>query len=181
MSLVDLGICIYLFAFIVLGVAQGTIRRLIDIGVMMIAFVFAANLRDTVGSFLSDNWSQFNLHYNQLLAFLMLFGVLVIAAGAVTQVFYHRQELTADHPIVDDIGGALLGLVQGLLLLALVVIILNSYALPSPKPGDLGPLRDFQDMLVRQSHIADAIRHSLAPFLVHVFSPLLPAELQTIF
>jgi uncharacterized membrane protein required for colicin V production len=173
----DLAICIYLFAWVILGVAQGPLRRGLGILAMLLAFIFAANLRDTVGTFLHDNWTQFNLEYNKLLAFILIFCVgWVIASIAITG-FYKRAELSAAHPIVDDLLGALLGLLEGVLLLLIVVIVMNSYVLPSAKPGDIGQLRDFQNTVVNQSEICRWLKDVVASPFVHILGTFLPGDL----
>lgn len=73
--LVDLALLIALFGFFFLGVMQGAIRRLLGIVSILFAFLLAANLRDPVGDFLAKNWTQFDLGYNRLLAFSIVFVV----------------------------------------------------------------------------------------------------------
>lgn len=179
--LVDLGILFVLALFVILGVWQGPIRRLLGIVSILVAFLFAANLRDTAGDFLNGNWRQFDLGYNRLLAFVILFLILAVAASVAIQGFYHRVEVSAEHPIVDDVLGGLAGLLEGLLLLLLAVVIMESFPLPPAQPGDLSQLRTAQDLLVNQSHLAGWLNQYVAPTAVHVFSPLLPADLTAVY
>ncbi len=178
---VDLAVLLALFAFLVLGVAQGAIRRILGITSIVLAFLMAANLRDLVGDNLAQNWHQFDPGYNRLLAFVIVFVVGSVASSILIQGFYKRTEINANHPIVDDLVGGLLGLIQGVLLLIMVVIILNSYILPSPHSGDVSQLRDAQDLIVRQSHIAAGIRDVIVPPVVHILSLVLPSDLVSTF
>jgi uncharacterized membrane protein required for colicin V production len=178
--LVDLAILVGLFAFFFIGVAQGAIRRLLGIISFLFAFLLAANLRDTVGDLLASNWRQFDVGYNRLLAFCLIFVVGAVGLSLVIQGFYKRTDISADHPIVDDIVGGLLGLLQGFLVLTMVVIILNSYALPEARSGDVSILRDAQNA-VHNSHIAAGMRDSVIPPIVHILSGLLPSDLVSIF
>jgi uncharacterized membrane protein required for colicin V production len=179
--LVDLAIVIGLFAFLFVGVLQGAFRRLLGIAGILLAFLIAANSRDSVGDWLAGNWTQFDLGYNRLIAFVVVFVALSVAAAVLIQIFYKRIELSPDHPIVDDVVGGILGVVEGLVLLTLAVIILNSYPLPPAQAGDISLLRQAQDMLVNQSHIADGLRSGIVPPLVHVLSVLLPSDLVSVF
>jgi hypothetical protein len=181
LPVVDFGIVIAFFAFFVLGVAQGSIRRLLGIGTMLFAFLFAANLRDTVGDFFAGNWHQFDLGYNRMIAFGLVFLVGTVASSIVIQGFYRRTELNAQHPIIDDIVGGLLGMAQCFLILLLAVVYFNSYVLPPAQSGDVSYLRDAQDMIVNQSHIAGAIHSSIAPVFVHILAPLLLADLVALY
>ena len=178
---VDLALLIGFGVFFFMGVAQGAIRRLIGIGSMLFAFVVAGNVRDSAGDFLAGNWTQFDREYNRLLAFVIIFVVVTAASTILTQGFYKRTEISADHPIIDDVVGGLLGLAQGFVLLLFVVVILNSYILPKAQSGDVTQLRDAQNMVVNQSHIADWFRHVLAPPFLHILSPLLPSDLTSLF
>jgi uncharacterized membrane protein required for colicin V production len=177
----DIGLVIGLGVFFFFGVMQGAIRRLLGIGSMLVAFLVAANLRDPLGDFFADNWTQFDRDYNKLLAFAIVFVVVTVAASIVTQGAYKRTELSADHPIIDDIFGGLLGLLQGVLVLLFVVIILNSYTLPAARPGDLTYLRTAQDIMANQSHIAIFFRDHVAPAFMHSVSFLIPSDLVSLF
>jgi len=179
--IVDLGILVGFFGFFILGVMQGAIRRILGILSFVLAFLVAANLRDPVGDYLAQNWRQFDLGYSRLLAFVIIFLVGAVVSSIVIQGFYKRTEIYAKHPIVDDAVGGLLGLTQGILLLTMAVVILNSGILPPAQSGDVTPLRDAQDLIVHQSHIAGAIRDVVAPPFVHVLSFLLPSDLVSLF
>jgi uncharacterized membrane protein required for colicin V production len=178
---VDLGLLIGLGAFFFLGVMQGAIRRLLGIASIMVAFLIAGNMRDTAGDFLAQNWTQFDLGYNRLLAFVIIFLVVAVAFSIVIQGFYKRTEISAEHPILDDAVGGLLGLFQGLLLLLFVVIILNSYPLPGARSGDVAQLRDAQNIIASQSHIAQWFKEALAPPTLRILSFLLPSDLVSLF
>jgi uncharacterized membrane protein required for colicin V production len=179
--LIDLGILFGLAVFLILGVLQGAIRRLLGMGVLLVAFLFAANTRDEVGDFLSTNWRQFDLGYNRLLAFLIVFIGLSVLANVAIEVMYKRLDVSPAHPIVDDILGSVVGVLEGAFLLVLVVVILGSYSLPPQKPGDLPQLRDAQDLVVDQSHISHWLHETIAPGFVHILSPLLPADLNAVY
>jgi uncharacterized membrane protein required for colicin V production len=178
---VDLAILFGLGLFFFFGVMQGPIRRLIGIGSMLVAFLIAGNLRDPFGNFLGDNWTQFDRDYNKLLAFLIVFVVVSAVASIVTQGFYKRTDLSAEHPIVDDIVGGMLGLLQGAILLVFVVIILNSYILPAPRSGDVSYLRTAQDLIANQSHLSIWLKDHIVPGLMHLMSFLLPSDLVSLF
>ncbi|MGD0020412.1 MAG: CvpA family protein [Candidatus Limnocylindrales bacterium] len=179
--LVDLAIFIGLFAAFILGVMQGAIRRILGIISILFAFLVSANLRGPIGDYLADHWRQFPSGYNHMLAFAILFCFLTVAFSILIQGFYKRTELSAAHPILDDIVGGLLGLLQAFILLTIAVIILGSYTMPDPFPGDIDQLRRAQDLLIHQSHVAGAIRDTVVPVVIHLLSWLLPSDLVSIF
>ncbi|MGA3056548.1 MAG: CvpA family protein [Candidatus Limnocylindrales bacterium] len=179
--LVDLAIFLGLFLFFILGVMQGSIRRILGIISILFAFLMAANLRAPVGDFLAQNWTQFSPGYDHLLAFTVVFCVGAVASSILIQGLYKRTEIYAAHPVVDDIVGGLLGLLQGLLLLIIAVIILNSYILPPPQSGDVDQLRQAQNLIVHQSAIAGGVKDVIVPPFVHALSILLPPDLVATF
>jgi uncharacterized membrane protein required for colicin V production len=178
--LIDLLIFLALFASFIVGVMQGSIRRFLGIIAILFAFLVAANLRDAFGDFLADNWTQFPHGYDRLLAFLIIWVAGSIALSIVIQGFYKRTDIYAARPIVDDVVGGMLGLLEGFLVLVIAVVILNSFTLPDPRPGDLTPLREAID-LVHRSAICNGIQDVAAPVFVHLLAIILPSDLVAVF
>jgi uncharacterized membrane protein required for colicin V production len=178
---IDLGIFLGLFGFMILGVMQGSIRRVLGIISVVFSFLVAANLRDPVGDFLAGNWTQFSRDYNRLLAFLIFFAAGVVISAIVIQIFYRRIDIHAERPIVDDVLGGFLGLLEGFLLLTMAVVIFNSHLLPDARPGDLTQLRQLQDSVVNQSVACGWLRDVIVPPFVHVLGVFLPSDLVSHF
>jgi uncharacterized membrane protein required for colicin V production len=180
LPLLDLGIFVGMFACFILGVMQGSIRRLLGIIANLFAFLVAANLREPFGNFLADNWTQFPPEYNRLLAFMILFAIGAVVLSVSIQAFYRRTELYARRPIVDDVVGGALGLVEGLLVLVILVVIVDSYKLPNARPGDVAILGQVSGM-VHDSAICNGIRDVVAPPFVHILGLILPPDLVSLF
>jgi uncharacterized membrane protein required for colicin V production len=172
----DLTIFGALFAAFVVGVMQGSIRRVLGIISILFAFLVSANLQAPFGDFLADNWRQFSVEYNHMLAFLIVFVLGSLASSIIIQGFYKRTDIYAAHPVVDDIVGGCLGLLQGFVILTLVVIILNS-DVPSEGAGEVSELGGVQNALLHDSRIGGGIRDTIVPPVVHILSPLLPGDL----
>jgi hypothetical protein len=58
-NLFDLVFILFLFGMFVLGFIQGTIRRVLGLASILFAFLLAGQLRQPLGAFLADNWTQF--------------------------------------------------------------------------------------------------------------------------
>ena len=125
----DLLVVLFLFGMFVLGFMQGTIRRVLGLGSMLFSFLFAANLRDSLGSFLAANWNQFPDEYAVMLGFLMVFVAATIAFTLVIQGFYHPQPLFEKARFADEVIGGVLGVIQGLFLIGCIIVILDSFFL----------------------------------------------------
>lgn len=176
----DLIVILFLFGMFVLGFAQGTIRRLLGIASMLFSFLFAANLREPLGSFLAANWNQFPDEYAVMIGFGAVFAAATIAFTLVIQGFYHRQPLFEKATVVDEILGGLLGVVQGVFLIGCVLIILDSFFLNPlivPDPQELPFLRDLHGFMTN-SATAQILRGTLIPAFYAVFGLLVPNSLK---
>ena len=75
-----------------------------------------------------------------MIGYLVIFIAAVVAFTLVIQGTYKKAPLFANYPVIDEILGGLLGIVQGFLLLLFVVIILDQYYLYTNIPA--GSRRD---------------------------------------
>src|SRR5207247_7656127 len=96
----------------VLGYIQGTIRRVLGLASMLFSFLFAANLRDSLGDYLAQNWNDFPDEYAVMLGFGIVFVAATIAFTVVIQGFYHKQELFKRATVADEVIGGILGAIQ---------------------------------------------------------------------
>ena len=123
----DIIVALFLFGMFVLGFVQGTIRRLLGIASMLFSFLIAANLRDPLGNLLAANWRQFVPEYSVMVGFGTIFVAATIAFTLIIQGFYHHQPLFDKYDFVDELIGGVLGVLQGLLLIGVIIVILDSY------------------------------------------------------
>ena len=180
-QVVDLVLIALLAVALVGGIVQGALRGLEGFVAIILAFVVAANLANPFGNFLAGNWKQLPAGYNHMLAFLIVF--LLLAVGAIIGLFFltPRTEIKPGQPAVDDAFGAFFGLVEAIVILACIVIIFRSYDMPLPFKGDIEPLHRVYDMINFDSHIAAGLRSGVAPIIVHLLAPFLPASIVALF
>lgn len=179
----DLLVVLFLFAFFVVGYIQGAIRRLLGIASILFSFLVAANLRDPLGSFLAQNWTQFPAEYAYMIGFGTVFVAGVIAFSVVIQAFYKKVELFERYPVVDEALGGVLGVAQGVLLLGASLVILDSFFAIQGLPvsaGELPGLRPFHEAL-DSSGTAALYRQTLVPVTFAIFGPLVPDSLTAFF
>lgn len=178
----DLIVVLFLFGMFVLGFAQGTIRRLLGLASMLFSFLFAANLRDPLGSFLAANWNQFSDEYAVMIGFGTVFAAATIAFTLVIQGFYHRQPLFEKATFVDEVIGGVLGVIQGVFLIGAILIILDSFFLNPlivPDPDELPFLRSLHEFMTG-SQTAEILRGRLIPGFYSVFGLLVPNTLKSV-
>lgn len=182
-GLFDVLVVILLFALFILGFIQGSIRRLVGILSLTFSFFLAAQLHVPLGGFLAENWTQFPREYSMMLGFLTIF---VAAAGAfflVVQGTYQKAQLFARYPVVDEVIGGVLGVIQGLLLLLFVTVILDQYFLFRNLPVDqdeIGFLRDLWNA-IDTSRTGELLHERLIPGFVSLTSLLLPGSVRALY
>lgn len=180
---VDLLIVLYFIGFFVLGYAQGTIRRLLGIGSILFSFLFAANVAESLGKFLGDNWTQFPRQYSYMIGFGTVFAAAAIAFALVVQGYYKPQQLFQRARFADEILGGVLGLIQAAIVFGAVLIILDSFfLLPgfATDPQELPLLRDFWGGL-DGSHTAAFFRSTLIPDTFVLIGFLIPSNIQSLY
>jgi uncharacterized membrane protein required for colicin V production len=179
----DLLVVLFVFGMFVLGFVQGTIRRVLGLASMLFSFLFAANLRDPLGSYLAQNWNDFPDQYAVMLGFGIVFVAATIAFTVVIQGFYHKQELFKKATFADELIGGFLGIVQAFFLVGCIIVILDSFfRIPTiPKTdNELAWIRNFFD-LMNTSAFADLFRTRLIPGFVTVFGLLIPVDIQAFY
>lgn len=180
---VDLLVFFVLFALFVLGFMQGIIRRLLGIGAMLLSLLIAAQVRTPLGAFLSTNWTQYSPEYNHMLAFGSVFVAGVVASTIALQLFYKPMPLFARYPVLDEVFGGLLGLVQGALVLAAFYLITEPFftiAGQTAQSNEFPFVRQVYDTL-HGSLTADIVRDQIVPFLLFLFGGLFPSDVTSVF
>ncbi len=183
-NLFDIFIIIYLFGFFILGFIQGTIRRLVGIASIVFSFFLALQLNAIwLGNFLANNWTQYPKEYSIMIGYLVLFIAGVVAFTLVIQGTYKKAPLFAKYPVIDEILGGVLGVVQGFLLLMFILFILDQYYLYTNIPPDddeLGFLRTFWTSL-DGSNIGQFMQVTAIPALIAIFGFLIPEQAKVVF
>jgi membrane protein required for colicin V production len=180
LNVFDLVVVLVMFAFFIVGYIQGTIRRLLGIASILFSFLVAANLRDPLGGFFAANWTQFGPEYSYLIAFGVVFTLAVIGFSLTIQAFYTKVELFEKYPVVDEVLGGLLGILQGMIILGAIIAILDSFFLVpniAPDSDELPFLRALHEAF-NGSGTALLYRETLLPVFFAIFGPLLPEAIR---
>ena len=177
-TLFDIVIGLVAMAVFVVGWLQGAIRQLLGIGVLLVAFIFAGGLREPLGNFLATNWTYNDRGFNLMLAMLGVWIAATVTLIIGIQAFYKRVVIHRRLVILDEILGGLLGAGQVILVVAMLVVIFDSYyaTLASGEAARDAGWTHALWLLLRDSAVANALRDGFIPAMVTILGPLLPAD-----
>lgn len=178
---IDLVVIIVLAAGVFMGYTQGIIRYVLSGIVVLIAFVLASQLKGPVTDSLGL-WTPTPAtpELKELWIFIVLFIALIIGGWFIVRAFYRRTRL----PIIkqlDEIGGAVLGLLFAALVLTFQLVVLDSFfkgATPD-QAAAAGPLKGYYAGL-NSSLIIGYFRDTILPIAGFVARPFVPSEIAAL-
>ncbi len=181
----DLVIFLALLAMFVVGYAQGVVRRLLGIGAILFSLFLAAQLRQPVGQYLANQWGTIAQSYSYMVAFGAVFVASAVSISLGIQLSYRPAPLFDKYPVLDEILGGILGVLEGFLILIAILLILDPhYNLPeireTPGRGEFTFLRTVHDLL-DPTLTADILRNSVIPALLAVLGFLFPQDVRDAF
>jgi uncharacterized membrane protein required for colicin V production len=181
----DLVIALALLAMFIVGYAQGVVRRLLGIAAIVFSLILAAQLRPGLGSYLEQEWAGIQPSYSHMVAFGAVFAAAAIAISIGIQVTYRPAPLFQKYPVLDEIVGGLLGVLEGIIILIAILMILDPhYGQPSVQqrvaPGEFTLLRDVHRLL-DDTLTASILRDTVIPAILSVLGVLFPQDVRDAF
>jgi hypothetical protein len=171
LSWVDLAIILVLAVGVFAGFTQGTIVYLLNSLALLVAFIVAAQLKGPLIDLLSF-WTAFTAEGRELIVFMALFIGLSVAAWFIIFRAYRRTRLPIAKQL-DEIGGAILGLLYVGLFISLFLVVLDTFFLGGGEgPGWLTGLYDG----LNRSLIIGFFRDNVLPIVGFVMRPFVPDE-----
>jgi uncharacterized membrane protein required for colicin V production len=174
---IDLFIVVSLAGGVFAGFTQGMIRYALNGVVVLIAFVVAAQLKGPIFDLLKF-WEAFTPVLREQIIFLVLFIGLVIGGWFVVRTFYKRTRLPIAKQL-DELGGAVLGLLFAALSIAFLVVVMDSFfqVASDRDVASAGVLKSFYDAM-DHSVLIDFFRTTLIPTFGFLASPFVPADMR---
>lgn len=172
LSWVDLVIIGILAGGVFAGFTQGMIRYVLNSVAVIVAFVLASQLKGPVVDLLGF-WRAFTPEGRDLLIYVILFFGFNIAGFFAIRAFFRRTRL----PIVkqlDEIGGAVFGLLFVALVLTFHLLVLDSFFVPGGQTG--GWVSSYYELL-NDSVIIAYFREVLIPTAGFLARPFVPREI----
>jgi uncharacterized membrane protein required for colicin V production len=181
----DLVIVLALLAMFIVGYAQGVVRRLLGIAAVLFSLVLASYLRAPLGAYLANEWTNIGDSYSFMVAFGGVFLATWITLTIGIQITYRPAPLFQKYPVLDEILGGLLGVLEGFILIIVALLVLDPYYTQASVRetvgiGEFTPLRTLFDFLDK-SLTGDILRHSAIPAILAVFGFLFPQDVRDTF
>lgn len=179
----DLVIFLALLAMFVLGYAQGVIRRLLGIGAILFSLILGALMRPTVGGYLANEWTTIIPQYSYMVGFGAVFVAAAVTLSLGIQISYRPAPLFPKYPVLDELLGGLLGVVEGFLILVAFLLITDPYfemVGDQVGRGEFGLLRTLHDF-IDPTLTADILRHSVIPVILMLLGFVFPQDVRDAF
>jgi uncharacterized membrane protein required for colicin V production len=163
-----------LLAMFIVGYAQGIMRRLLGILAILFSLGIAAQLRAPLGNYLAQQWTASRPEYSWMIAFGVIFLGAAIALSLGIQFSYRPAPIINRYPVLDEILGGVLGVLEGLIILAAILIIIDPYfsSFPTQPSAEFAPLRglhDFIDNAVSAQVLRDQVIPSVFSWVGFLF------------
>jgi uncharacterized membrane protein required for colicin V production len=181
----DLVIFLALLGMFIVGYAQGVIRRLLGIAAILFAIVLGSYLRAPLGAYLANEWTNIDDSYSFMVAFGAVFAATAITLSIGIQITYRPAPLFQKYPVLDEILGGILGVLEGFIILIAVVLILDPYY-TQPKVRETVGIGEFTALrtlfgFLDTSFVVDILRHSVIPAILGVVGFLFPQDVRDVF
>lgn len=181
----DLVILLALLAMFVVGYAQGLVRRLLGIAAIVFALILGAQLRTPLGDYLANQWTSIAPSYSDMVAFGAVFLATAVTLSLAIQLTYRPAPLFPKYPVLDEILGGILGVLEGFLILIAIIMILDPYYNQS-SVGETAGFGEFT--LLRTLHgfldptlIAAILRDNVIPIILALIGFLFPQDVRDTF
>jgi hypothetical protein len=158
------------------GFTQGLIRYALNVVVVIVAFIIASQLKGPLFNALGF-WEAFTPLLREQILFLLLFIGLVVGGWFIVRAFYQRTRLPIARQL-DELGGAVLGLLFAALAIGFLVVVMDSFFLTAPESvtGGAGIIEGLYEAL-DSSALVQLFRETLIPWFGFVAKPFVPEEI----
>ena len=178
----DLVILLALLGMFIVGYAQGVVRRLLGIAAILFAIVLGSYLRAPLGAYLAEQWTSIDDTYSFMVAFGGVFTAAAITLSIGIQITYRPAPLFQKYPVLDEILGGLLGVLEGFIILIAIILILDPYY-TQPKVRETVGVGEFTLLrtlfgFMDASWIVDILRHSVIPGILGIVGFLFPQDIR---
>jgi uncharacterized membrane protein required for colicin V production len=177
----DIVLVGFICAFIFGGWLTGFLRRVIGLAFIAISFVLGVYLRGPVGDLIHATVKDLPATYAELWATLLIFPVALVALHLVAGRLLKNVAVKGLSRGLDGTLGAAFGAAEAILIVAVLVILVDTYATKAAA-SEITASRPLHQAIegISTSTTAGLLRQTVIPPMLTVVSPLLPSDLTTV-
>jgi len=171
----------FIVGFIFAGWATGFLRRLVGLGFIVISFVLSVYLSKPFGELIHGWFPDVTPAYAELWAYLLIFPTALVALHLLVGRLLKNVAVQGVSRGLDRALGAIFGAIEAILILSVVVIAIDRYAV-QVAASSIGSIRALTDVLqgISTSNTARILRETTVPFLLAIVGPLLPKDISSL-
>ena len=163
------------------GWRTGLLKRLIGIGFLIISFVVSAYLRYPIGAIAVTFFKGIPTSYANLVGYTIAFPVILAALHITSALLLRKVSMTGITKELDQALGALVGGIEGILIISAAIVILDAYfgtGTTLRQYSGLGFLKSFTAAF-NASTTVHILRGSVVPVVLAILGPLLPKDIKS--
>lgn len=177
-TVTDLVVLVTLAGGVLVGFQQGTLRYILSSVAVLVAFVLASLVKGPIADALAPVWRAATPELQELWIYVLLFVIGLIGGWWLVRTFYRQTRLPL-YRVLDEIGGAVAGVLFVVLVYSLTLVTLDTAFLRADQAtidaaAVFGPLYTF----LNDSVIVSWFREWVIPIAGFVVRPFVPDEID---
>ena len=177
-TVTDLVVLVTLAGGVLVGFTQGSLRYILGSVAVLGAFIVASLLKGPIADALGTVWRASTPEQQELWIYVVLLIIGLVGGWLLVRIFFRQTRLPI-YRLLDEIGGAVLGVLFVVLVYSVTLITLDTYfrqadqAVIDASPV-LGPLYQF----LNDSVLVGWFRDYVIPIVGFVMRPFVPDEID---
>jgi uncharacterized membrane protein required for colicin V production len=177
-TVTDLVVLVTLAGGVLVGFQQGTLRYILSTVAVLLAFIVASLLKGPIADALGTVWRAATPDQQELWIYVVLFVAGVVGGWFVVRMFFRQTRLPL-YRLLDEIGGAVLGVVFVIVVYAFSLVVLDTYFANIDQAAIdrvtvLGPLYGF----LNDSVLVGWFREWVLPIVGFAARPFVPDDIK---
>ena len=177
-TVTDLVVLITLAGGVLMGFTQGTLRYILSSVAVLVAFAVASLLKGPIADALATVWRASTPEQQELWIYVVLLIIGIIGGWFLVRTFYRQTRLPIYRQL-DEIGGAVLGVLFVVLVYSVTLVTLDTYFLHADQAvvdasPVFGPLYQF----LNDSVLVTWFRDYVIPIAGFVLRPFVPDDID---
>jgi uncharacterized membrane protein required for colicin V production len=177
-TVTDLVVLVTLAFGVLMGFTQGTLRYILSSIAVLVAFAVASLLKGPIADAVAGVWRASTAEQQELWIYVVLLIIGIIGGWFLVRTFYRQTRLPI-YRRLDEIGGAVLGVLFVVLVYSVTLVTLDTYFLHADQAvvdasPVFGPLYQF----LNDSVLVTWFRDYVIPIVGFVLRPFVPDDVD---